>query len=108
MNADQAIRNGSDMMLTNIEAGTNHVVDKTSATGILAMRNATHNILYTVVNSRAYDEENLHTGAPAWEITLIVIDIVLLALLVLLEVFVVRKGYNRRKDDTIQVIEKTE
>ena len=34
--------------------------------------------------------------------------IVLLALLVLLEVFVVRKGYNRRKDDTIQVIEKTE
>ncbi len=101
MNSDQAIRNGSDLMLTNIDAGTNNLQDTTSATGVLAMRNATHNILYTVVNSRAYDGDNLNSGMPAWEIMMIVIDLVIAALLVLLEVFVVRKGYKKRKETII-------
>ena len=34
------------------------VTDVESATSVTAMRNACHNILYTVVNSRSYNDEN--------------------------------------------------
>ncbi|MBQ6985598.1 MAG: glycoside hydrolase family 3 C-terminal domain-containing protein, partial [Oscillibacter sp.] len=45
MDSDQAIRGGSDMMLKNFDMQTNHLTDQTSATGVLAMRNASHDIL---------------------------------------------------------------
>lgn len=45
------------------------------------MRKACHNILYTVVNSSAY--ENADTSTPAWIFILIAADIVLLALIAL-------------------------
>ena len=76
MNADRAIRNGNDICLTAIDTGSNYVKDTTSATSLLAMRKAVHNILYTTVNSRAYSPENLNTGLMSWEIALLVIDIV--------------------------------
>ena len=46
---DQAIRNGNDAMLATIE-GSNVITDD-SATSVIAMRTAAHNILYTAVNS---------------------------------------------------------
>ncbi len=76
MNADRAIRNGNDICLTAIDTGSNYVKDTTSATSLLAMRKAVHNILYTTVNSRAYSPENLNTGLMSWEIALLVIDVV--------------------------------
>ena len=48
--------------------------DKESATGLKAMRQAAKNILYTVVNSRAYDAENVNSGLMNWQIAAIVID----------------------------------
>ena len=52
MDADKAIRGGSDAMLGT--AGNDAILtDQTSATSVLAMRQATKNILYTVVNSNA-------------------------------------------------------
>ncbi len=96
MNADQAIRNGSDLMLTNIEAGTNHIVDQQSATGVLAMRNATHNILYTVVNSRVY-EGNTQNQIAKWKILLIIIDVIALFILLAIEWLIVRKKYLKLK-----------
>ena len=96
MNSDQAIRGGSDLMLTNIDAGTNNLKDTTSATGVLAMRNASHNILYTVVNSRAYASDN--QGASfTWRQGLAVADVVLAIGVVLLEVFVIRRKYQQKK-----------
>ena len=91
MNADQAIRNGTDFCLVNYPTATNYVTDTTSATSVLAMRQATKNILYTVVNSRAYDPANLDTGMAAWEITFIVVDVIVALVIVGLEVLVIRK-----------------
>lgn len=96
MDADQAIRNGTDFCLVNYDTATNHVTDTTSATSVQAMRQASKNILYTVVNSRAYAEENLNMGMPTWQIVAIAADVVLAAVLIVLEVRTI-KGYGRRK-----------
>lgn len=96
MNSDQAIRNGTDSMLVAYDTETNHVQDTTSATGVLAMRQASKNIMYTVVNSRAYAPENMQTGMMAWQIAAIVIDVILAAGLIALEAAAVKK-YRRRK-----------
>ena len=107
MDADQGIRNGTDFCLVNYPPETNYLSDTTSATGILAARQACKNILYTVVNSRAYMEENLNPGMPTWQIAAIAIDVVLAAVLVVLEVRTV-KGYSRRKAQEAQAQANTE
>lgn len=106
MNADQAIRNGNDFCLVNYETGTNRLTDKTSATSVIAMRQASKNILYTVVNSRAYAEENLNPGMPAWQILMIVVDVIVVALLAVWEVMAVKKFKKGRVE--IVVTENTD
>ena len=83
MNADRGIRNGNDFCLTAIDAGYNYVKDK-SATSVKALRKASHNILYTTVNSRAYAPENLNLGMMGWQIATIIIDIICIVIAVLL------------------------
>ena len=96
MNSDQAIRNGTDFCLVNYPTATNYVKDSTSATSLLAMRQACKNILYTVVNSRAYAPENLNTGMPGWQIAFIVVDVILAAAFVALEVGTMKKYGKKR------------
>ena len=91
MDSDQAIRGGSDMMLKNFDMETNHVSDQTSATSVIAMRNASHDILYTTVNSRAYAEENLNPGTPVWKTIMYVVDAVVVILLLLWLVRAIKK-----------------
>ena len=98
MNADQAIRNGTDFCLVNYPSGTNYVSDTTSATSVLAMRQACKNILYTVVNSRAYMEENLNPGMPGWQIAFIAGDVVLGLVVVALEVLTIRSYCKKKKE----------
>ena len=95
MNSDQAIRNGTDCMLVAYDTETNHVKDQESATGVQAMRQACKNILYTVVNSRAYDPENLETGLMGWQIAAIVIDVIFAAIIIVLEVVAIKKFLKR-------------
>ena len=102
MNADQAIRNGTDFCLVNYPTATNYLKDQTSATSAIAARQACKNILYTVVNSRAYAEENLNPGMAGWQIAVIVIDVVLAAGLVALEVIAVKKYQKRKKEEAAQ------
>ena len=97
MNSDQAIRNGTDCMLVAYDTETNHVKDQTSATGVQAMRQACKNILYTVVNSRAYDAENLETGLMTWQIAAIAIDVVAGVILIALEAVAIKNYSKRRK-----------
>ncbi len=101
MDADQAIRNGTDFCLVNYPTETNYLTDTTSATGVLAARQACKNVLYTVVNSRAYMEENLNPGMPAWQIAIIVVDVLLAAGLIALELRTV-KSYNRKKQFDVE------
>ena len=54
MDADKAVRGGSDIMLAT--AGNDAIMtDTTSATSVLAMRQACKNIMYTMVNSYTYE-----------------------------------------------------
>ena len=98
MNSDQAIRNGTDCMLVSYDTDTNHVKDQTSATSVQAMRQACKNILYTVVNSRAYDPENLDTGMMGWQIAAIAVDVFFAAVIIVLEVITVKKFFKRRSE----------
>lgn len=79
--ADRMIRNGADGMLASYDSDTNNVSDTTSATGVLAMRQASKDILYTVVNSRAYEPENLNPSMQNWVKGVIATDILILLLL---------------------------
>ena len=77
MNADEALANGVDAMLSTFAGGPNQVTDKSAASNVKYMREATHNILYTTVNSWAYDEEHSHPGLETWKVILIAADVVL-------------------------------
>ena len=81
MSADQAIRNGTDLMLVNYPTETNDVRFRDTNGAQAAMRTSAKNILYVVANSRQYAEENLSTGMAAWKVILIIADIVIAALL---------------------------
>lgn len=93
--ADRMIRNGCDLMLATYATDESTVTDQTSATSVIAMRTASHNILYTVVNSRAYDTA-VSTGLPTWEKVLIGVDAGLFALIAFLEYLAIR-GYLKKK-----------
>ena len=99
--SDRLIRNGGDFCLVNYDTETNHLTDTTSATAQLCARQACKNILYTVVNSRAYYAENLNPGMPNWEKVMIAIDVVGILALIALEVLVCKKGYAKRKKEEV-------
>lgn len=90
-NADQEIRNGNDSMLVAYDTETNHLKDTTSATSIKAMRQSAKNIMYTVVNSRAYEGDNAKGGLMSWQITAIAINVVLAAGFVFLEMRMIKR-----------------
>ena len=92
MDSDHAIRGGTDFCLVNYDTDTNHVTDTTSATGVQAMRQACKNILYTVVNSRAYTEENLNPGMQGWQKLLIGVDVVIVLAVVAGSIAIVKKS----------------
>ena len=96
MNADMALANGVDAMLSTFAGGPNQVTDKTAASNVQYMRTATHNILYTTANSWTYDEAHLKGGAEPWKKAAYAIDAVLGVALAALAVMAVRK-YNKQK-----------
>ena len=65
-----------------------------------ALRESAKNILYTVVNSRAYAAENLNPGMAKWQIILIGADVLVALLFVTLEVKTL-KGYKKRKEEEV-------
>ncbi len=96
MSSDQAIRNGTDCMLVNYPTATNNVQFRDTNGAQQAMRDASKNILYTVVNSRAYAPENLSMGMASWKKLMIALDVIFGALMVcLMAIFI--KNYNKRK-----------
>ena len=103
MNSDQGIRNGTDAMLVAYDTETNHVKDQNSATGVEAMRQACKNIMYTVVNSRAYDAENLETGLMTWQIAAIAADVVLGVGILALEIVAIKRFRKRLAEEKAAV-----
>ena len=97
--ADLQIRNGGDFCLNPMGSEASVLNDQTSATSIIAARQAAKNILYTTCNSRAYSAEVLNPGLPGWQIIMYVIDAVVVILLAVWE-FAMIKSYKK----TIKVI----
>ena len=95
--SDRMIRNGCDLMLATYETPQSTVTDQTSATSVIAMRQASKNILYTVVNSRAYDK-SVNTGLPTWVKILYAVDAVLICLIACLEYLAIRKYLAKKKE----------
>ncbi len=95
--ADRMVRNGCDLMLATYSTDQSKVSDQESATSVIAMRQASKNILYTVVNSRAYDSV-INTGLPTWEKVLFAIDAILVILLAILECLAIKKYLAKKKE----------
>ena len=102
MSADQAIRNGCDLMLVAYQTATNNVQFRETNGAQQAMRTAAKNILYVTANSRAYTDENYTkaTATPAWRTILTVVDVVAGVVLVAGEALVI-KGYLKKKKDNV-------
>lgn len=103
--SDRMIRNGTDLMLCPFDSETNHLTDTASATSIQAMRDSCKNILYTVVNSRAYAPENLNEGMANWEKLLLAIDIISGILIIALEILSIRRFRKETKTNIIIKVE---
>ena len=97
MNADAALANGVDAMLSTYGGGPNVPADVTDASTVAYMRQASKNIMYTVVSSWAYEDGAADAGLPAWQMALVGVDVALAAALVGCEVLTLR-GYRRRLD----------
>ena len=97
MNADAALANGVDAMLSTFNGEENNVANPEHPTSVLQMRNACKNVMYTVVSSWAYDGEHEETGMENWKKAGIGIDIVIVLFMAGMEVLVIR-GYKKRKN----------
>ena len=101
MSADQAIRNGTDLMLVNYATATNDMQYTSTAGAQQALRESVHRILYVVVNSFAYSEEGLElaTADYLWVTILTWINIIVAIVLVLWEVLLIYNFIKRGKKE---------
>ncbi|PST45812.1 beta-glucosidase [Bifidobacterium callitrichos] len=106
MYGDQAIRNGNDAMLATTEV-TNHITDK-SATSVKAMRQASHNILYTAANSWMYENGEPDVATPMWKTAMYAVWGVTAVLVIGLEFLAVKRYLARRKAATVAPVTEAE
>ena len=97
MNADAALANGVDAMLSTFNGEEYNVANPEHPTSVLQMRNACKNVMYTVVSSWAYDGKHKETGMENWKKAAIGIDVVIVLFMAGMEVLVIR-GYKKRKN----------
>lgn len=91
---DEMIRAGGDLFLTQ-DAKTFSMAD--DATQITLLRQATKNILYSVVNSNAMSIELDGYLMPVWMMVMIAVDIAIVAMLALWGVFSIRAVKKAQK-----------
>lgn len=97
MNADAALANGVDAMLSTFDGPENNVADRSHPTSVKQMRNACKNVMYTVVSSWAYDGGGTSVGMETWKKAAIGLDVVLVLGLAAVEIIVI-KGSGKRKE----------
>ena len=104
--ADMAISAGVDSMLNPMNHADATVTDVESATSVTAMRNACHNILYTVVNSRSYNDENAGYHMTLWRQILLGADVFAGILLLTAEIIIIRKYRKSKSKIKVEIREK--
>ena len=101
MNADMALTSGMDAMLSTYDAGPNKPTDSSNPTIVKAMRRACKNIMYTVVNSWAYENGDVTVETMGWQKALMAGDVLVVIALVAVELTCVRKGWKKRKEEEV-------
>lgn len=94
MNPVLGFRNGNDLLLTGTAPVGVPDIDTSSNDTLWAMREASHNILYTVANSGAVDD-GMSTDTPTWVMVTIAIDIVLLIAIITGFIFTFKKPKSK-------------
>lgn len=102
MNADMALTSGMDAMLSTYDAGPNKPTDTSNPTTVKEMRRACKNIMYTVVNSWAYENGDISVGMMGWQKAFIAGDILVVIILAAVEFTYVRNGWKKRKEEEIE------
>ena len=99
MNADQGVRNGTDFCLVNYPTETSQTRFRETPAAQQAMRQATKNILYVVVNSRQYSAAGIEqsTQPNRWETYLTIANVVCGIILVAAEAFFIYSFLKKRK-----------
>ncbi|MCD7761493.1 MAG: hypothetical protein LUH16_06940 [Clostridiales bacterium] len=96
MYAESAIRVGGDKMLSSSGDTMAFAINTSDANTVIAMRNAAHNILYSLANSSAMDERNFST--PGWVTTFYTVDVVIGVVLVAIEAYLIFRFTKKRKE----------
>lgn len=96
MIGDEAIRGGDDAMLGTTKT-SNYITNTNDPATVKYMRTATHNILYTAVNSWLYKDGQPSMDTSTWKNTFRIAAIVVAVLVVLLEILAFRRFFRRRK-----------
>ncbi len=105
MNADAALANGVDAMLSTYAGGPNMVQDPDAASSVKYKRQACKNVMYTVVNSWMYEEEGVDTSMPFWQKAAVGADIVIGVILIGLGILV-WKSYKKEKAEEEQTVKR--
>lgn len=107
MSADIGLFNGTNAFLSNYNAGNNILTNKKDSSSVIALRGSSKNILYTVVNSRAYADGNVNVGMPAWKTAVIVIDVIILVILILIAALIYKKSKTISDIPKDKIVEET-
>ncbi len=107
MSQDNFVFNGGDLLLA---IGQNNLLDETknTASGVIAMRRATKNILYTKVNSNAMNEvapnSIIHTGIAPWQYLCYgIIAVCAVLFVVVWGMFFYGLHKNKKKNVTVEI-----
>ena len=104
MNADLAIRGGGDRMLTTTDMAG--LLDTSSATAVSRMREACHNILYSLTRSSLM--EGTGQGLTQWQQILNYVNIAAAAVVVLTELLTVLLAVRLMKKKKAQAAAATD
>lgn len=96
---EQCVRNGNDLMLGFLQHESNQIENLDSPTLVKAMRQASKNIMYTVVNSAAYEEGNLASGLSPMTRMFLVIDVGVGTLSIVVMAAVILRWRKKRKQE---------
>ena len=107
-NSEDAIRNSNDAMLGFGSYDSNLILDTDSATLVVALRKASKNMLYTIVNSGNYTNAVESTGMDNMTKVFVTVDVIIAIILIAIEaLFIVLLLRKKRSDSSTEVIEET-
>jgi len=96
MNSRQMLYAGNDLILASLEPLKWTDPSATSAPDVAVLRNASHNILYTVANSNSVNAKVIGYRAPWWKTLFIVLDVLVVAGIALWAFLLIKRGKKQQ------------